>query len=287
MTQDILECIHNKMNTFSKGQRRIAAYILESYDKAAFLTAGVLGKTVQVSESTVVRFASQLGYDGYPEMQKALQEMVLHRLTASQRIEVGEKRIAQEDILNSVLLADADRIRKTSEEIDAVQFQDTVEALLSARRIYVLGVRSSASLASFLCYYLRYLFDDVRQLMQLSESEVFEALVRIAPQDVLVGISFPRYCSATVRAMELARTRGARTVALTDCAASPIARNADCVLLAGSGMVSLVDSMVAPMSVINALLVAVASRRKSETTQTFDKLEEIWDSYHVYEKNRE
>lgn len=287
MTQDILECIHNKMNTFSKGQRRIAAYILESYDKAAFLTAGVLGKTVQVSESTVVRFASQLGYDGYPEMQKALQEMVLHRLTASQRIEVGEKRIAQEDILNSVLLADADRIRKTSEEIDAVQFQDAVEALLSARRIYVLGVRSSASLASFLCYYLRYLFDDVRQLMQLSESEVFEALVRIAPQDVLVGISFPRYCSATVRAMELARTRGARTVALTDCAASPIARNADCVLLAGSGMVSLVDSMVAPMSVINALLVAVASRRKSETTQTFDKLEEIWDSYHVYEKNRE
>lgn len=287
MTQDILECIHNKMNTFSKGQRRIAAYILESYDKAAFLTAGVLGKTVQVSESTVVRFASQLGYDGYPEMQKALQEMVLHRLTASQRIAVGEKRIAQEDILNSVLLTDADRIRKTSEEIDAVQFQDAVEALLSARRIYVLGVRSSASLASFLCYYLRYLFDDVRQLMQLSESEVFEALVRIAPQDVLVGISFPRYCSATVRAMELARTRGARTVALTDCAASPIARNADCVLLAGSGMVSLVDSMVAPMSVINALLVAVASRRKSETTQTFDKLEEIWDSYHVYEKNRE
>ena len=168
-----------------------------------------------------------------------------------------------------------------------MQFQDAVEALLSARRIYVLGVRSSASLASFLCYYLRYLFDDVRQLMQLSESEVFEALVRIAPQDVLVGISFPRYCSATVRAMELARTRGARTVALTDCAASPIARNADCVLLAGSGMVSLVDSMVAPMSVINALLVAVASRRKSETTQTFDKLEEIWDSYHVYEKNRE
>ena len=287
MTQDILECIHNKMNTFSKGQRRIAAYILESYDKAAFLTAGVLGKTVQVSESTVVRFASQLGYDGYPEMQKALQEMVLHRLTASQRIAVGEKRIAQEDILNSVLLADADRIRKTSEEIDAVQFQDAVEALLSARRIYVLGVRSSASLASFLCYYLRYLFDDVRQLMQLSESEVFEALVRIAPQDVLVGISFPRYCSVTVRAMELARTRGARTVALTDCAASPIARNADCVLLAGSGMVSLVDSMVAPMSVINALLVAVASRRKSETTQTFDTWEELWDSYHVYEKNRE
>lgn len=287
MTQDILECIHNKMNTFSKGQRRIAAYILESYDKAAFLTAGVLGKTVQVSESTVVRFASQLGYDGYPEMQKALQEMVLHRLTAAQRMEVGEKRIAQEDVLSSVLLADAERIRKTAEEIDTAQFQAAVETLLSARRVYVLGVRSSCSLASFLCYYLRYLFDDVRQLMHMSESEAFEALVRITPQDVLLGISFPRYCSATVRAMELARSRGARTIALTDCASSPIAHNADCLLLAGSGMVSLVDSMVAPMSVINALLVAVASRRKSETTQTFHKLEEIWDSYHVYEKNSE
>lgn len=285
MTQDILECIHNKMNTFSKGQRRIAAYILESYDKAAFLTAGVLGKTVQVSESTVVRFASQLGYDGYPEMQKALQEMVLHRLTAAQRMEVGEKRIAQEDVLSSVLLADAERIRKTAEEIDTAQFQAAVETLLSARRVYVLGVRSSCSLASFLCYYLRYLFDDVRQLMHMSESEAFEALVRITPQDVLLGISFPRYCSATVRAMELARSRGARTIALTDCASSPIACNADCLLLAGSGMVSLVDSMAAPMSVINALLVAVASRRKGETTQTFHKLEEIWDSYHVYEKN--
>ena len=287
MTQDILECIHNKMNTFSKGQRRIAAYILESYDKAAFLTAGVLGKTVQVSESTVVRFASQLGYDGYPEMQKALQEIVLHRLTAAQRIEVGEKRIAQEDVLSSVLLADAERIRKTAEEIETVQFQVAVETLLSARRIYVLGLRSSSALASFLCYYLRYLFEDVRQLMLASESEAFEELVRITPQDVLLGISFPRYCSATVRAMELARSRGARTIALTDCTSAPIAQNADCQLLAGSGMVSLVDSMVAPMSVINALLVAVASRRKRETAQTFQKLEEIWDSYQVYEKNGE
>ena len=285
MTQDILASIHNKMDTFSKGQRRIAAYLLESYDKAAFLTAGVLGKTVQVSESTVVRFASLLGYDGYPEMQKALQEMVLHRLTAAQRIEVGEKRIAQEDLISSVLLADAERIRKTAEEIDTAQFQAAVETLLSAKRIFVLGMRSSAPLASFLHYYLRYLFDDVRQLMQASESEAFEELVRITPQDVLLGISFPRYCSATVRAMELARARGARTIALTDCAGSPVAQNADCLLLAGSGMVSLVDSMVAPMSVINALLVALASRRKSESTQTFHKLEEIWDTYHVYETN--
>lgn len=287
MTQDILECIHNKMNTFSKGQRRIAAYILESYDKAAFLTASVLGKTAQVSESTVVRFASQLGYDGYPEMQKALQELVLHRLTAAQRMEASETRIAQEDVISTVLLADAERIHKTAEQLDTAQFQAAVETMLSSKRVFVLGVRSSASLASFLCYYLRYLFDDVRQLMLSSESETFEALVRITPQDVLLGISFPRYCSATVRAMELAHSRGARTIALTDCASSPIAQNADCLLLAGSGMVSLVDSMVAPMSVINALLVAVAARRKSEATQTLQKFEEIWDCYHVYEKNGE
>lgn len=287
MTQDILECIHSKMDTFSKGQRRIAAYILESYDKAAFLTASVLGKTAQVSESTVVRFASQLGYDGYPEMQKALQELVLHRLTAAQRMETDETRIAQEDVLSAVLLADAERIRKTAEEVDAAQFQAAVETLLCCERVFVLGLRSSAPIASFLCYYLRYLFDDVRDLTLLSESEAFEALARITPQDVLLGISFPRYCAATVRAMELAHFCGARTIALTDCASSPITQNADCRLLVASGIVSLVDSMVAPMSVINALLAAVASRRKSETTQTLQKFEEIWDRYHVYEKNGE
>lgn len=285
MTEDIFQRIHHKMNTFSKGQRRIAAYLTDSYDKAAFLTAGVLGKTVQVSESTVVRFAVQLGYAGYPEMQKALQEMVLTRLTAAQRMEVGEKRIAQEDVLSTVLQADAERIRNTAEKIDAAQFQSAVESLLSARRVYVLGVRSSAPLAAFLYYYLRYMLDDVRPLFRLSDSEVFEELVRLTPQDALVAISFPRYCAVAVRAMEIVRASGARTIALTDCAGSPIAPNADCLLLAGSGMVSLVDSMVAPMSVINALLVAVASRRKTETTQMFEKLEEIWNTYHVYDNN--
>ena len=215
MTADILACIQNKMNSFSKGQRRIAAYILESYDKAAFQTARDLGKSVQVSESTVVRFATQLGYDGYPEMQKALQGMVLNRLTSVQRMELGTKRLRQEDVLNSVLQADMERIRTTGEKIDRDAFDGAVEALLNAHTIYILGVRSSSALSSFLCYYLRYLFDDVRQLMLSSESEALEALVRITPQDVLLGISFPRYCSVTMRAMELARSRGARTAALS------------------------------------------------------------------------
>lgn len=284
MTADILTCIHNKMNSLSKGQRKIANYILESYDKAAFQTADALGKTVQVSESTVVRFASELGYDGYPEMQKAMQEMVLNRLTSVQRIEVCNKRISQEDVLNSVLQADMDLIRSTGDEIDREAFAGAVEALLNAKRIYILGVRSSSALASFLSYYLNYMFDDVRLITSASDSEVFEQIVRISPQDVLIGISFPRYSSATAQAMEYGHNAGAQTVALTDCASAPIAKNADFLLTARSDMVSLVDSLIAPMSVINALIVAVASRRRLETTTTFDKLEEIWDMYHVYEK---
>lgn len=285
MTADILTCIHNKMNSFSKGQRKIAAYILESYDKAAFQTAGVLGKTVQVSESTVVRFAAELGYDGYPEMQKAMQEMVLTRLTSVQRIEVGAKRLQQEDVLSSVLQTDMDLIRTTSEQIDQKAFQGAVDALLNAQTIYVVGVRSSAALASFLNYYFKYMFRDVRLITSASDSEVFEQIVRISPQDALLGISFPRYSSAAIQAVEYAHTSGAKTIALTDCASSPLAEFSDFVLTAKSDMVSLVDSLVAPMSVINALIVAAASKKKLETTRIFNKLEEIWDIYNVYEKS--
>lgn len=284
MTADILASIHNKLGTLSKGQRRIAEYILKEYDKAAFQTAGALGKTVQVSESTVVRFAAILGYDGYPEMQKALQEMVLNRLTSVQRIEVGESRIAEGDVLTSVLQADTDRIRTTLEELNRDAFEGAVEALLNCRRIYILGVRSSSALAYFLSYYFHYMFDDVRLLTSASDSEMLEQIVRISPSDVLIGISFPRYSSATVRAMEYGRNAGATTIALTDCTSSPLARSAEYPLCAKSDMVSLVDSMVAPMSVINALVVCVAKRRKQETAQTFEKLERIWDACNVYEK---
>ena len=282
---DILSTIHNKLPTFSKGQKRIAQYILDDYDKAAFQTASVLGKTVQVSESTVVRFASLLGYDGYPEMQRALQEMVLNRLTSVQRIEVGAERIAQEeDMLSAVLLGDADRIRATVESIDRAAFNGAVEALLHARRIYILGVRSSAALATFLSYYFNFIFDDVRLISCASDSQMFEQLVRISPQDVLVGISFPRYSTAAIRAMEFSEKAGARTIALTDSPDAPVAKNAQYVLCAKSDMVSLADSMIAPMSVLNALIVSVASKRRQETSQIFDRLETIWDTYHVYEK---
>ena len=282
MTADILSCIHNKMSGFSKGQKRIAAYILESYDKAAFQTAGTLGRTVNVSESTVVRFAAELGYDGYPAMQKALQEMVLNRLTAVQRIEVSSERLGEQDILSTILQSDMDKLRVSMECIDRTAFAGAVDALLSARRVYILGVRSSAALAEFFGYYLNYMFEDVRVVTGASESEMFEKIVHVAPQDAVVGISFPRYSTATSKALQYCASAGAQVIALTDCETAPIAQSADYLLTAKSDMVSLVDSLVAPMSLINALIVAVASLRRQEVTKTLDSLERVWDRYGVY-----
>lgn len=284
MTADILSCIHNKMSGFSKGQKRIAAYILESYDKAAFQTAGTLGRTVNVSESTVVRFAAELGYDGYPAMQKALQEMVLNRLTAVQRIEVSSERLREQDILSTILQSDMDKLRVSLDSIDRTAFAGAVDALLSARRVYILGVRSSAALAEFFGYYLNYMFEDVRVVTGASESEMFEKIVHVVPQDAVVGISFPRYSTATSKALQYCASAGAQVIALTDGETAPIAQSADYLLTAKSDMVSLVDSLVAPMSLINALIVAVASRRRQEVTKTLDSLERVWDRYGVYEK---
>ena len=287
MTADILTNIHNKLTTFSKGQRRIATYILESYDKAAFLTAGALGKITQVSESTVVRFAAELGYDGYPAMQRALQEMVLNRLTSVQRIEVTDERLGEQDVVSTILQADMDRLRHTNEHLDREAFSGAVEALLQARCIYVLGVRSSAALASSLSYYLHYMFENVRLITTPSTSEVFEQLVRISPQDAVIGISFPRYSSRTVKAMRFARDRGANVIALTDSEASPLAEIATETLLAKSDMASFVDSLVAPLSLVNALIVAVGRRKNEDVEQTFVNLEQIWSEYGVYEKVEE
>lgn len=284
MTSDILSCIHNQMSSFSKGQRRIATYILDSYDKAAFQTAGALGKTVDVSESTVVRFAAELGFDGYPSMQKALQEVVLNRLTTVQRIEVTSERLGEQDVVTTILQSDIEKLRTTLENIDREAFDGAVNALLNARRIYILGVRSSAALAGFLGYYLNYMFDDVRIVSASSESEMFERIVRVAPQDAVVGISFPRYSTATAKAMQYCASAGAQIIALTDSETAPIAQSANHLLTAKCDMVSLVDSLVAPMSLINALIVAVASRRRQEATETFKHLETVWDRYGVYEK---
>ena len=276
--------IQNEIHAFSKGQKKIAAYILSNYDKAAFMTASRLGVTVGVSESTVVRFATELGYDGYPHLQRALQEMIRNKLTSVQRMEVAGDRMGGRDVLQTVLHADTDMIRVTLDEIDRDAFQGAVDALMGAKRIYILGVRSSSALASFLGFYFNLLFENVTLVHTNSVSEIFEQVLRVGPGDVLFGISFPRYSKRTLSAMKYARDRGARVIALTDSQLSPLARVADHVLLARSDMASFVDSLVAPLSVINALIVAVGMSRRDEIEHTFNKLERIWEEYDVYEK---
>ena len=283
MNTDILATLQNNAPSFSKGQRLIAKYILECYDKAAFMTASKLGKTVGVSESTVVRFAVELGFDGYPSMQKAIQEMVLNRLTNVQRIEVAHERIGQ-DVISTVLHSDMEKLRQTAELIDRTEFRAAVQAILDADRVYILGVRSCAPLAQFLAYYLNYVSPNVHTVTTSGEGEMFEKIVGIKPQDAVVALSFPRYSSATVKAAQYCRSAGAKVIGITDSKLSPLGQNSDHVLAAKSDMVSLVDSLVAPLSVINALIVAVAAQREERLSNTFSALETIWDQYHVYEK---
>lgn len=287
MSNDILSIIQNGMAGFSKGQKLIANYILNSYDKAAFMTASKLGKTVNVSESTVVRFAVEIGYDGYPAMQKALQEMIRNRLTSVQRIEVANDQFENNEILPNVIQADIEMLRSTLDSIDQNTFYKCVDEILSARKIYLLGVRSSAPIASFLAYYLNLMFDNVVHIQTATTAEVYEQMIRIGEGDVLIGISFPRYSSRTVKAMKFAHDRGATVMALTDSMTAPIARHASLTLITKSDMVSLVDSLVAPLSVVNALIVACGYRREAEVSRTFADLEEIWDEYSVYEKVHE
>ena len=284
MTSDILTLIQNGMSHFSKGQKLIANYIINSYDKAAFMTASKLGKTVNVSESTVVRFAVELGYDGYPAMQKALQEMIRNKLTSVQRIEVANDRFGNQEILSMVLQSDIEKIRATLEEVDKSAFQAAVDAILGAKTIYILGVRSSASIASFLGFYFNLMFDNVKHIHTSSNAEMFEQMVRIGKEDVVIGISFPRYSSRIVKAMKFAYDSGATVIALTDSLSAPIAQNATHTLIAMSDMVSLVDSLVAPLSVVNALIVACSYKKEAEISSTFSNLEKIWDEYGVYEK---
>ena len=287
MNRDILAVIQENLHTFSKGQKKIANFILESYDKAAFMTASRLGKRVGVSESTVVRFAAELGYEGYPDMQRSLQKMIRNRLTSVQRIEVTNDRLGDQDLLSMVLQSDIEKIRQTLEELDRDAFDRAVDAIVAARKIYIIGVRSSAALASFLYFYCNLIFENVALVSANTSSEIFESLLRVGPGDVVIGISFPRYSSRTVQAMSFARDRGADTVAITDSEASPLAPICRHTLRARSDMASFVDSLVAPLSLVNALLVAVSQRKNDELARTFQNLEDIWDEYGVYEKVQE
>ena len=284
MNQDVLFLIESKRSSMSKGQRRIADYIATEYDKAAFMTAAKMGKTVDVSESTVVRFAVSLGFEGYPEMQKAMQEMVLNRLTSVQRLEVANDRIGDHDVLSAVLQSDMDKLRRTEETLDRAAFQKAVDAIVDARRVLILGVRSTAPLAQFLGYYLRYLSDSVHIVTASGAGAMFEQIVGVNADDAVIAFSFPRYSSTTVKGAQYCRSAGATVIGITDSMISPLAENCDHVLLAKSDMLSLVDSLVAPLSLVNALIVGVSQRREKELARRLGALESIWEDYNVYEK---
>ena len=285
MKQNLLQQLRERMPTFSKGQKQIAGYILEHYDRAAYMTASKLGGVVNVSESTVVRFADELGFSGYPELQRALQELAKTHLTAAQRMEVADSLLGKDNVLEKVLLGDAEKIRHTLESLDRDAFSAAVEKIVSARNIYILGSRSSASLAGFLTFNFRMMFDNVRNVEVTSGSEMFEQILSIGEQDVLIAISFPRYSKRTVRAVQFAHDAGADVVAITDSGASPIAAYCDQLLAAHSDMASFVDSLVAPLSIINAMVAAVSMHSHDEVAARLRRLEEIWDEYDVYDKN--
>lgn len=284
-TNDLTNRINERYSRMSKGQKLLASYITDYYDKAVFLTAARLGEVVGVSESTVVRFAAQLGYKGYPDFQKALEEMVHNKLNSVQRMEVTYGRIGQSKILQSVLSSDMQKIKGTLEKIDQNAFELAVDTILSAKKIYVVGIRSCAPLASFLCFYLNFMFGDVIQLHTNSSSELFEQMVRISKEDVIIGISFPRYSMRTLKALEFANNRNAKVITLTDSVHSPMNLYSSCNLIADSDMASIVDSLVAPLSVINSLIVALCMRKQDEVADTLETLEEIWDEYQVYEND--
>lgn len=278
--------MEERMPEFSKGQKRIARYILDHYDKAAYMTASRLGSIVEVSESTVVRFAIEVGFDGYPEMQRALQELIRTRLTAVQRVDVTNSLIGEDDVLDKVLGSDADKIRRTLDEIDRKSFDEAVEKIVAARSIYIIGVRSSSTLAGFLNFNFRMILDNVKFVQTTSGSEMFEQIMSIGPEDVLIAISFPRYSKRIINAVEYATGAGADVISITDSRQSPIAAGADQLLLARSDMVSFVDSLVAPLSIINAIIVAVARKKPDDVRERLEKLEHIWDEYDVYDKTQ-
>ena len=281
-TNELIARIEAKYDKMSKGQKRLADYVCQNYDKAVFLTAARLGEIVGVSESTVVRFATQLGYKGYPGFQKALEELVRNKLNSIQRMEVTYGRISQSEILETVLQSDIEKIKLTLAAIDHKAFNLAIDTILNARKIYVIGIRSCAPLASFLTFYLNLVCEDVTAVNTNSSSEIFEQLIRIGEEDVIIGISFPRYSMRTLKALEFASNRKAKVITLTDSIHSPMNLYSSCNLIARSDMASIVDSLVAPLSVVNALIVALCMKKQKEVVSTLEMLEKIWGEYQVY-----
>ena len=284
---DVLKLIEDSYSGFSKGQKRIADYIKEHYDVAAYMTAAKLGETVDVSESTVVRFVMELGFEGYPEFKRALSGLVRSKLTAVQRIKVTNSLIGDGDVLDKVLYSDIEKIKRTLEGIDRKAFDDAVKSIVEAKTVYIMGMRGTSYLAALLNYSFRMISDNVRLIQTTSGSETFEQMMSLDDNDVLIAISFPRYSKSIIKGVEYAKSRGANVIALTDSLNSPIAAYADQILVAESDMASFADSLVAPMSVINALIVAVSRECGDRFSERLHRLESVWDEYNVYDKSQE
>ena len=278
--EDLIDQMNLADRRLSKGHQRLARYLADHYDSAAHLTASALGEAAGVSESTVVRFAVAMGYEGYPEFQQAFQELVRHRLTANQRFQMSTE-MKKEDVLATVLKADMRNIRSTVEHLDNSAFLDAVNRIQRAKAIYVLGLRSAAPLAQFLGYYLNFIFDNVH-IVASGVTDVFEGIVRVDQDDVLIAISFPRYSNRTVEAMRFAKRSGAQVIALTDGAMSPLFETSDVCLAASTDMASFVDSLAAPLSVINALLVALGLQKGEALKNHLEQLEGLWTEHSVY-----
>lgn len=280
--QDLMRTIQIKFQRLSKGQKLIAEFILKHYDKAAFMTAAKLGISVGVSESTVVRFANELGFSGYPKLQKSLQELIKNKLTTVQRIELSNDYVSEETALKGVLKSDIENIRATLEKINHNTFEEVVNSIFNARKIFIIGLRSSTALAEFLGFYLNLILDNVN-VIGYGISDIFEQMLNVSEKDLVIGIGFPRYAVRTIEALNFAQGRGSKVVAITDSLLSPLAARADYTLIAQSNMASFVDSLVAPLSVINALIISVGLREKEKISTTFADLEDIWEEYKVYE----
>lgn len=282
MKSNVTTLIYERMNSFSKGQRRIADFILEHSDEAAFMTALKLGEQAGVSESTVVRFAAELGFDGYPDLQKAVQEMIRSKLNSIERIEVTKSRMRDDEVLDNILTYDMQNLRQTLDELPRDTFYQAVDALIHARKVYIFGAGSCRALANFTAYYLKMLLEDIHLVYTSSEMEILEEMFHIDENDVLIGLSFPRYSSKAVKTMHFAHSRKAKIIAITDSQLSPIASYADYLLLAHSDMATIVDSLVAPLSIINALTVAVAVKTLDSNRDKLEELENLWDTYGIY-----
>ena len=281
---DLINVIKNKFHHLSKGQKLIADYIIVNYDKAAFMTASKLGNLVGVSESTVVRFANTIGYDGYPSLQSDLQELIKSKLTTVQRMSMSEEDYTTKDtVVKKILKTDMENIKDTVDELDYEEFEEVIECILKAKRVYILGLRSSNTLAAYLGFYLSLILDDVT-VVSLGISDIFEQLIRVSEDDLVIGISYPRYSKRTLDALRYVKEQECKIVGITDSPASPIVDMADYTLFAKSNMVSFVDSLVAPMSLINGIIVSIGMRLKNEATESFEELEHIWEEYNIYDR---